>query len=202
MNVCDFGAKIHTHQKCTYSVILGPTMYTPLEALALFLKCDLTEQQYQMLRMGALGQGADIYPPLYKVQEEKKKCVPEGIENPNRGEYLVSMQNCLHHKLSRMLEDEQLLALIEDYGRDPNNEFFFQDKYGSDGFSGNAQYHSDDEIDQSNVYASHLVGVHLRVENKLSGKSNFLWINPNANSWTAITYLRLAFEKETTGICE
>ena len=102
-------------------------MYTTLEALALFLKLDLTEAQYQILRTGAKEQGADIYPPLYKLQEEKKKCLPLGIENPNPGEYLVSVQDCVHHHLSRLLEDDkEFRGLIERYGRDPNNKVFYR----------------------------------------------------------------------------
>ena len=174
-------------------------MYPVVEALALFLKCNLTEDQYQMLRMGAIGQGADIYPPLYKLQEEKKKCVPEGIESPRNGEYLIPIHNCLQHKMSRMLEDEELVAVIEDYGRDPNNVIVCTYKAGADAASDNPQYQSDNDVDQSTIYASYLVIVCITVENKVSKKKMHLHLNRNANSWTAVTYLRLAFEKETKG---
>ena len=102
-------------------------MYSIIEALALFLKLDLTEAQYQMMRTGAVDQGADIYPPLYQIQEEKKKCVPIGIENPSPGEYLVSIQNCVHHHLTRLMEDDgEFREVIERYGRDPNNKVFYR----------------------------------------------------------------------------
>ena len=102
-------------------------MYSIIEALALFLKLDLTEAQYQMMRTGAVAQGADIYPPLYQIQEEKKKCVPIGIENPKPGEYLVSIQNCVHHHLTRLMEDDgEFRDVIERYGRDPNNKVFYR----------------------------------------------------------------------------
>ena len=175
-------------------------MYPVTEALALFLKCNLTEEQYQMLRMGAIGQGADIYPPLYKLQEEKKKCVPEGIESVRNGEYSVPIHNCLHHKMSRMFEDEEFAAAIEDFGRDPNNVIVCTYKAGADAASDNPQYQSDNDVDQSTIYASYLVLVSIIVENKESKKKTHLWLNQNANSWTAVTYLRLAFEKETKGI--
>ena len=102
-------------------------MYTILEALALFLKLDLTEAQYQILRTGAMDQGANIYPPLYQLQEEKKKCIPMGIEHPNPGEYLISVQDCVHHHLSRLLEDDdEFRGVIERYGSDPNNKVFYR----------------------------------------------------------------------------
>ena len=155
-----------------------------------------------MLRTGAKAQGANIYPPLYKIQEEKKKCVPDPqeIENPRNGEYLVSTQTCLHHKMSRMFEDEELAARFERYGKDPNNVIVCTYKQGADAASDNPQYQSDNDVDQSTIYASYLVLVCIVAENKNTGKKIHLYCNQNANSWTAVTYLRLAHEKETKGI--
>ena len=50
-----------------------------IDALALFLKCNLSEEQYQMLRMGAKAQGANILGQtiiIFEVNGLFLQCLP------------------------------------------------------------------------------------------------------------------------------
>ena len=174
----------------------GPKKYSIEDATGLFFKNNMTEEQYHSVHMSAIGQNADIYPPLYRIQEQKKAMMPDGLEHPKSGEYLIPKQNVLNHRLSTMFEDQELLGKLRAFARDPNNRFLFIFKEGADGASGNSQY-SNSEVDQSTIFASYMVPLMLKVENVVSKKANYLYVNRMANSWTAIIYLRLCFEKET-----
>lgn len=52
----------------------SPIPYTPEEALALFVDCGLTKNQYMLMQSGAKSRNANIYPPYYVLQEAKKRC--------------------------------------------------------------------------------------------------------------------------------
>ena len=167
-----------------------------MEALALLLDLGLTEAKYERLRKGAMDRGFELYPPYYLVAKEKAKLqVPqEMFEHPCEGVYQVSMQSVMDHHMSKIVDDD-IADLIRRYARDRNNKFKMYFKYGADGMGTMRQYRS--EVNQSNVYASYLTPVMLEVVNLISGKCNHLYVNRMANSWTSITYLRLAYEKES-----
>ena len=172
------------------------TPYTPLEGLCLILKHNLTQTNYERLRMEAKNRGADIYPSYTRIKEVKKVCQinPELMQHPSAEEFLVPMQACLEHQLFRIVDDE-LQARMEAYAVDPDNMFFFHFKYGGDGAGDNAEYRSD--IDQHSIFASYLVPLELIVVNQRSKKRAHFYVNRMANSWTAVVYLRIAFERET-----
>ena len=86
----------------------------------------LSEDEWEELEM-LRNENKKLQSSIQKLQEEKKKCIPMGIENPNPGEYLISVQDCVHHHLSRFLEDdEEFRDVIESFGRDPNNKVFYR----------------------------------------------------------------------------
>ena len=171
--------------------------YSVLEAVTLFFDLGLTEEQYHKLHTSAKERGADIYPPLYKIQDMKKKMMPAGIQNPSEGVYQIPMKNVLHHKLERLI-DEDTLKQIQAYARDPNNHFKGIFKYGADGLTGKAEQRRSN-IDQSSIYASYLVLLMIKVTNLKTKKSNHIYVNSLANSWSAVTYLRIGYEKEDDG---
>ena len=76
--------------------------------------------------------------------------------------------------------------------------FTYSGKYGADGMSDIP--HNKSDIDQSSIFASAFVPVCIWVENQATKKKNWLYVNPNVNSWTSVTYLRIAHEKETKGM--
>nr|XP_012559709.2 uncharacterized protein LOC105845965 [Hydra vulgaris] len=49
------------------------------DALSLKIQCDLSDEQYQIIRNSSLLQNANIYPSLHKILTEKKKCYPDNM---------------------------------------------------------------------------------------------------------------------------
>ena len=163
------------------------------------MELNLTEAHYNKLRMQALSHGVDLYPPYTLIKEEKSRLVPylDFFEHPSEGVYQISMQHCVENHVKHIVDDE-MIVWINSYAEDPDNEFWFYFKFGSDGAGDNAEYKNGD-VDQSKILASYMVPLALMVRNKKSKKSQYFYLNRMANSWTAITYLRIAFEKENMG---
>ena len=158
----------------------------------------MTEQQYIMMQQDLKGRNCNVFPPYYKINELKKKLMPDGITHPKPGTFEIPMQQCLNNLMEGIIDD-QIRAKIEQFALDPDNEFQAIFKTGADGASGLAQ-HSRSSIDQKTIFASFLVPLMIKVKNSRTKKSNYLYLNRMANSWTAVCYLRLAFEQETPGI--
>ena len=51
------------------------------DALALKVHCNLSDDQYQMIRNSSKHHHADIYPTLHKVFEEKKELLSKGFNH-------------------------------------------------------------------------------------------------------------------------
>ena len=147
--------------------------------------------------MDLKNRGAPLLPSYDpKVVAEKAKCLPDDLLEPKPGVVQASMKSAVHYHIKRVLCDE-IKAQIRKFAKDPNNQIGFYHKYGADGFRTNSQYKG--KVDQKSCYASYDAPLMLRVYNRKSKKSAHLWMNPNPNSWTTVTYLRLAYEKETDG---
>ena len=56
-----------------------PKMMTPEDALSLKVHCDLSDDQYQIIRNSSIIQNANIYPTLHKLFESKSKCYPNQL---------------------------------------------------------------------------------------------------------------------------
>ena len=50
------------------------------KALALKIQCNLSDDQYQIIRNNSLQQGADIYPTLHQLLEYKSTCYPNNLQ--------------------------------------------------------------------------------------------------------------------------
>ena len=57
-----------------------PIKMTTTEALSLKILCDLSDEQYQLIRNNSLTHNAYIYPTKNEILVEKKKCIPINIE--------------------------------------------------------------------------------------------------------------------------
>ena len=160
------------------------------------LKNKWTDAEYESIRAGAKERGAELYPPLYLLKWSKAKCQVDKnkIHHPSEEVFWVSTQDCLEHHLEKIVNQE-VQKWLDLFAEDPDNFFQFIYKYGMDGARTGSQYKSD--IDQHSILASYMTPLALKVRNKKNGKSKFLWINNNANSWTSVCYLRLAFERES-----
>ena len=75
---------------------------TPEDALALKVACDLSDNQYQILRNSAKIHNADLYPPLSKIYEAKVSCYPEDLHITETSA-TCSLQNMANHTLSQLL---------------------------------------------------------------------------------------------------
>ena len=161
------------------------------------LENSLTVKQYKKISLDLKNRGAPVLPSYDpKIVAEKQKCIPEGLESPKPGVYQAPMRSAVHFHLSRII-GEEVRAKINEYKKDPNNHFGFHHKFGADGFRTNSQYKG--KIDQKTCYASYDAPLMLKVTNTKTKKSAHLYVNPNPNSWTSMTYLRLAYEKESDG---
>ena len=69
-------------------------------------------------------------------------------------------------------------------------------KNGADGFGDISQFRGLN-VNQRSIFASSIVPVMVKAEDIVTKKSSTVWVNPRANSFTAVCPLRYAFEKET-----
>ena len=144
--------------------------------------------------------GADVLPPYNHVDAEKKKCLPSKGENMisrKDGEVIIPMADVVHHQIEGIC-DSDIRARMHEYNKDKNNRITFYHKYGGDSAGTNAQYRS--KIDQSHIFASYTTSLAIKVENKVSKKSKYFYVNYAANSETSVAYLRLCYERETNGM--
>ena len=78
-------------------------MYSPREALHLFTEMKLTRYQYRILRESAIGKDLkNLFPPYYKLLEEKSKCYPENIQVTETSAE-IPLQDLVDHTASRIL---------------------------------------------------------------------------------------------------
>ena len=82
------------------------------------------------------------------------------------------------------------------FSSNKNVRFTMVGKKGADGFGDVSQFRGLN-VKQTNVFASSIVPVMVKAEDTVTNKSSVVWVNPRANSFTAVAPLRYAFEKET-----
>ena len=80
-----------------------PIIMSPDDALALKIQCDLSDNQYQLLRNASLKHNANIFPPLHSILSVKTLCYPEetAITETSAKSTLQSMAD---HTVSRILQ--------------------------------------------------------------------------------------------------
>ena len=173
--------------------------YTPCEALAVLSQADLSKSSYQFLRNGAKAQGADIYPPYYKVKEAKLECYP-----PNDADLIVTddkveikLQALLDLTVSRLVQLQEPVLM----GLPPStlSELRLVSKWGCDGSGGHSLYKQKSDVDDllfdSNVVMTCLVPLQIYVV--ADGLKKVVWQNPRPSSTRFCRPLRVDFHKET-----
>ena len=91
-----------------------PVQMVPETALALKVHCNLSDDQYQMIKNASKAQFADIYPSLHKIFDIKQKCYPEDLQITETSAQ-CSLQNMVNHTLSRILvvSEDNLQSLTD-----------------------------------------------------------------------------------------
>ena len=79
-----------------------PRAYTREQALALFVDANHTKATWQLTRMSAKEQSANIYPTYREIAAAKRDCYPDGISlQPTRAE--VPLQSLVNHTAERIV---------------------------------------------------------------------------------------------------
>ncbi|KAL0810228.1 hypothetical protein ABMA28_000592 [Loxostege sticticalis] len=171
--------------------------YSAKEALALFTQLKLTRLQYIELRASAIRKNMqNLYPPYYKLLEEKAKCYPPNIQITDISAE-VPLQNLVDHTVSRIAENQkELLVSLNN-----NSELEITYKWGADGSGSQKNYKQKfekDDSDDSNVFITSLVPLRLHY----SQENNYviIWQNPRTNSTRFCRPIKLQFVKETSEV--
>ena len=92
-------------------------MMLPEDALALKIQCDLSDDQYQLLRNASLKQNANTFQSLHSIFAVKSACYPEVTEITETSAK-CSLQSMVDHTLSRVIEqsDDDKLMDVESGG--------------------------------------------------------------------------------------
>ena len=171
-----------------------PLMMTEQQALALKINCDLSDQQYQMIRNVSLQQNADIFPPLKKLLQEKKECYPESLE-VSEVHSKVPLQSMLDHTLKR------ILSLAEDDLSSMNGEIIsgrLYVKLGMDRASSQSIYNQRFDDVQSQSSCEDSLFLTSMTPLKLVINEKEIWTNPKPSSPHFTRPLHMQYKKETT----
>lgn len=169
------------------------SVYDPEQALALFIRLQLSKFQYQVLHAACKKIGHDIFPAYNHILAAKKKCYPEGVKVSEAGAE-VPLQSLLDHTSNRIvktLEDEDRLKI-------GNRELLLHCKWGFDGASGQSTYmqkfsHDFQQVSDSNLFMTSIVPLKIT----LAEDENFsVWINPRLSSTSYCRALRFQVAKE------
>ena len=175
----------------------GSKMYSPDEALALLLDCRLSKQDYQMLRSGAKGKGASLYPSYNHVREAKERCIPSSGILVTDYSAEVELQNLLDHTATRIVQGKQL---------DWNDPVVMISKVGFDGSTGQSIYkqvtsegvaRETDNVEQS-LFLMCLVPI--QIYDKASRE--VIYQNDCPSSTNFCRPIRFEYIKETKEVCE
>lgn len=161
--------------------------FSPEEALAILIDCDLSKDTYIYLRKCALDKGHDLFPPYHTVQDAKKNCCVTENNSVTVGETRaeVSLQALVDHTAQRLAIVQQpvLQKAVED-GKS-NFELIF--KWGCDGSGGHSEYKqkfTDDDGSMTDefVFMYSLVPLQFRFEVVDSNSSCVVWQNYTSGS--------------------
>jgi len=133
------------------------------EAFAVLLQADLSKSKYQFLRNGAKAQGADIYPPYYKVKEAR-------VLPPNDADLIVTddkveikRQALLDLTVSRLVQLQE--PVLMSLPLSTLSELRLVSKRGCDGSGGHSLYKQKSDVDDllfdSNVVMTCLVPLQI-----------------------------------------
>ena len=122
-----------------------PVRLSNEEALSLKVNCDLSDQQWQMIRNAAKSNTADIFPSLKELRSKKAECLPKDLV-VTETTAKCSLQSMVDHTVSRIL-DMNMEELKREDSDELSGVFYF--KSGFDGASSQSVYNQKfEEIDQ------------------------------------------------------
>ena len=164
----------------------------PEDAVALKVQCELSDNQYQMIRNSSKVHNADIYPSLH----QKKSCYPKELEI-TKTSAKCSLKNMVQHSLNRVIKVCQ-----EDMGKIANSKTLsgiFYLKGGFDGASSQSVYkqgYEDTDLqtaiqNEKSLFQTALVPLKL-----VFGETD-VWVNVKPNSSHFCRLLHLQYRKET-----
>lgn len=124
---------------------------------------------YHSLHMDMLDRGFPML-PYYKVQEAKLACYPVGAEVSERKAH-VPLQSLLQHTFDRIaqLNDELFKPYTQDKREDMELKVFYEGFWGFDGSTGQLLYKqvfSDEEVDESSLFATTFIPLKIFVKSK------------------------------------
>ena len=170
--------------------------FTPREALSSIIELNLSAAKYKILRRKHIDKNNNIYPPYYKVQQEKKKCYPPTI-HLSESSISIKLQDLINHTTTRLLSNEN--NNIKDYKINNNNNeklnAILLFKYGFDGSSNHSLYNikKREEMEEANLISIFLCPLKLYVEDD----KTIIWKNKCPNSPKFCRPLRLLHMAET-----
>ena len=147
-------------------------MYTPEEALRLFVDGNFTKNSWQLIRSSARDQHANIYPSYHEIHAAKVQCCPDGIHvEPEAA--VVPLQNLLNHTARRLVQlQEEVIRLAADV---QHQRLQLISKWGLDGSSGHSSYKQGGVQDQrkdSSMIVTSVVPLRLILNKRI------VWQNP------------------------
>ena len=159
-------------------------MMSAAEALSLKIQCDLSNDQYQIIRNNSLIHNADIYPTLHKIVEENKECYTKGLDITET-QALCPLQNMLDHTLNRIFqlpESQEHLQIVKSAKEDSTGTLHC--KIGFDGASSQSVYkqkYEETELTYAQFNEESLFQTAF-VPLKLTLKDKTVWLNQKPSS--------------------
>ncbi len=111
-----------------------PKPYSPEEALAYLMDCNLSKNQYITTHIGAKERNANIYPAYAKLVAAKKDCYPQNIEY-SEVKSRVPLQDLVNHTSARIFKLMKFKNIQYEDG-----QYELIHKWGMDGTSNQARY--------------------------------------------------------------
>ena len=169
------------------------------DALSLKIQCDLSDEQYQIIRNSSIIHNVDIYPSLHEIKNERHKCYPEGLIVTETSAS-TSLQGMFNHTLTRILtftECQESMRMFAEIGGRFKGLLHF--KGGFDGASSQSVYkqkYTDTNIGEAQVNEQSLFQTAV-VPLKLTIMNKNVWLNKKPSSTHYCRPLHLQYQKET-----
>lgn len=181
-------------KKCI-SVKETKSVFSPDEALGLFLSLKLTKWQYNTLRKSVNENDGNIFPSYYQVQHAKQECYPpKDAITVTDTSAKIKLQALLDITTRRIMT-----SLVIDSGC---KEFTLISKWGFDGASNQANYkqkvqtndEQESELDDSSIFMGSLVPIKLMCGEQVIWKND----SPNSSYWCRPIFFEFVKENKIT----
>lgn len=196
------GCSLATGKSPTKTEAVKPVRMEPIYALSLKIQCDLSDDQYQMIRNSSLAHNADIFPTLHELFETKKSCYPSEVLYAET-QAVCPLQNILDHTLTRIATLEDSRAALEDIQGDQVEGTLYC-KIGFDGASSQSVYkqkYDQTDLDEAKKNEESLFQTAL-VPLKLTVDTKTVWMNKKPSSTHFCRAVNLQYKKETKEVIQ